>query len=77
LLSLKVSPLGRFKNMKSLKNIPSFFKEVKIELKKVNWPTREQTVKNTLLIIGICGAVAAFLGALDVLFTELLNNFIL
>jgi len=77
LLSLKVSPLGRFKNMKSLANIPTFLKEVKIELKKVNWPTKGETIKNTLLIIGICGAVAAFLGALDVLFTELLNNFIL
>jgi len=63
--------------MKSLANIPTFLKEVKIELKKVNWPTKGETIKNTLLIIGICGAVAAFLGALDVLFTELLNNFIL
>jgi preprotein translocase subunit SecE len=63
--------------MKLLTNIPTFLKEVKIELKKVNWPTKGETIKNTLLIIGVCAAVAMFLGALDLFFTELLNTFIL
>ncbi len=46
-------------------------------MKKVNWPTREQTIKYTLTIIGVCLTVAIFLGGLDFLFTTLLNKFII
>jgi preprotein translocase subunit SecE len=54
----------------------TFLKEVKLELKKVNWPTRKETVKYTLIVIGVSAAVAAFLGGLDFIFTTLLNRFI-
>jgi preprotein translocase subunit SecE len=64
-----------FKN--HLKKSSSFFKEVKLELKKVNWPTRNETVKYTLIVIGASVAVAAFLGALDFVFQFLLNKFII
>jgi len=47
-----------------------YFKEVKTEVKKVNWPTRKQTIKLTLIVIGITIAVSAFLGLLDFLFTN-------
>jgi len=64
-----------------LKNIPSkivtFLKEVRLEMKKVNWPTRSQTLRYTLIVIGVSAAVAAFLGALDFIFTTLLNKFVL
>ena len=46
-------------------------------MKKVNWPTREQTIKYTLTVIGVCLIVAIFLGGLDFLFTTLLNKFII
>lgn len=63
------------------KNIPTkivtFLKEVRLEMKKVNWPTRQQTLRYTLIIIGVSAAVAVFLGALDFIFTTLLNKFIL
>ena len=65
----------------NLKNIPSkiiiFLKEVRLEMKKVNWPTRQETIKKTLVVIGISVAVAAFLGTLDFIFTTLLNKFVL
>ena len=54
-----------------------FLKEVYLELKKVNWPTRQETLKYTLIVIGISVVTAAFLGGLDVVFTTLLNKFIL
>ena len=59
------------------KKIVSFLKEVKLEMKKVNWPTRKETIKYTLIIIAVSIAVAAFLGGLDYIFTTLLNKFIL
>ena len=65
----------------NVKNIPkktvTFLKEVRLEMKKVNWPTREETIRYTLIVIGVSLAVAVFLGGLDFLFTTLLNNFIL
>ena len=55
----------------------TFLKEVKLEIKKVNWPTRQQTIKYTLIVIGISAGVAAFLGILDFIFIALLNKLIM
>jgi len=55
----------------------TFLKEVKLEIKKVNWPTRQQTIKYTLIVIGISTGVAAFLGTLDFIFIALLNKLIM
>ena len=57
--------------------ITSFFKEVRVELKKVNWPTRKETVKYTLIVIVVSAVTAAFLGGLDYIFSALMNKFIL
>jgi len=60
-----------------LNKIVTFLKEVRLEMKKVNWPTRQETLRYTLIIIGVSVVVAIFLGALDFIFTTLLNKFIL
>ncbi len=38
-------------------------------MKKVTWPTKKETYKYTLLVIGISIGVAIFLGILDYIFT--------
>jgi len=63
--------------MRIVSRVTTLLKEVKVELKKVNWPTRKQTIKYTLIIIGVSFAVAIFLGGLDFLFTWLISKFIL
>lgn len=40
------------------------------EMKKVTWPTKKETKNYTLLVIGISLGVAAFLGALDFIFSK-------
>jgi preprotein translocase subunit SecE len=45
-------------------------------MKKVNWPTRDETIRYTLLVIGISVAVAVFLGGIDFGFSTLLNKFL-
>ncbi|MDI6602810.1 MAG: preprotein translocase subunit SecE [Patescibacteria group bacterium] len=57
--------------------IITFLKEVQLEMKKVNWPTREETIKYTLMVIAVSLAVAIFLGGFDFVFTTLLNWFII
>ncbi len=63
--------------MKVLIRITTFLKEVKVELKKVNWPTKQETIKYTLIVIGVSLAVMIFLGGLDFLFTWLIGKYIL
>jgi len=43
-----------------------FVKEVIAELKKVTWPTREETIKLTVMVIVISAVVGAFIGGLDI-----------
>jgi preprotein translocase subunit SecE len=63
--------------MKIFTKIINFLKEVKEEMGKVNWPTKREVLKNTLIVIGISVVIAAFLGGLDFLFTNLLNKLVL
>ena len=62
--------------MSNLEQIKNYFKEVKVEMSKVNWPTKNQTVNYTLVVIGVSVAVAAFLGALDYIFNLGINFFL-
>jgi len=48
--------------------IQKYFIESWSELKKVNWPTRAQTTRLTIVVIGLSLGVAIFLGILDILF---------
>ncbi|XOB41007.1 MAG: preprotein translocase subunit SecE [Candidatus Nealsonbacteria bacterium] len=57
--------------------VDNFFKEVRVEIKKVNWPTTKQTIRYTLIVIGISVATAIFLGGIDFLFTNFLNKFVI
>jgi preprotein translocase SecE subunit len=50
-------------------NIAKFFRETKDELVRVSWPSRENVVRHTALVIGVSVGVAAYLGAADFLFT--------
>lgn len=55
----------------------SYFKEVKLEIKKVNWPSRQETTRYTLIVIGVSLVVAFYLGSLDFLFSFLLDKFVI
>jgi preprotein translocase subunit SecE len=57
-------------------NIFVFLKEVREELVKVSWPSREQTIRYTVLVIAVAVAVGVFLGVLDYLLT-LLTTFLI
>ncbi|MBI2010190.1 MAG: preprotein translocase subunit SecE [Candidatus Chisholmbacteria bacterium] len=51
----------------------TFLTEVRQELAKVVWPTRQQTIRLTLIVVGVSVGTAAYIGILDVAFTELVN----
>ena len=55
----------------------NFIREVKVEAKRVNWPTREKTIKDTLIVIGFAIAIAVFLSVLDYIFQFILDRILL
>jgi preprotein translocase subunit SecE len=57
-------------------NILNYFKEVRAELEKVVWPTKEQTIRYSILVIIVAVASGVLLGGLDYILT-LGTNFII
>ena len=57
--------------------IGKFFSEARTEIRHVNWPTRQEATRLTLIVIGIAVGLAIFLGAFDYLFSFLIKNFII
>ena len=54
-----------------------FLREVKTEGKRVNWPTREKTIRDTIVVILFAVVVAAFLSTFDYIFQQLLDAFVI
>lgn len=51
----------------------AFLHEVRVEMKKVIWPSREEAIRLTGIVIGVSLIVALFVGGLDLIFTSLLS----
>lgn len=50
-----------------------FLREVKVELKKVTWPTRKQTVGSTVVVLILVLIISFFLGAVDIGLSSLIR----
>ena len=48
--------------------IRKWFKDLKIEFKKVVWPTKKTVVNNTSVVVGVIVASAALVGVIDQFF---------
>jgi preprotein translocase subunit SecE len=49
-----------------LDRVLQFLREVKIELKKVTWPSRKQAVGSTVVVIILVIIISLFLGVVDI-----------
>ena len=59
---------------KMLQKIQEFFREVSVELKKVSWPTRQQTMNATVVVIVVSFIVAFFLGIVDIVLARVVGS---
>jgi preprotein translocase subunit SecE len=50
-----------------------FLREVKVELKKVTWPSKKQTIGSTLVTIVLVMIISLFLGVVDMSLTSLIQ----
>ena len=57
-----------------LQKIQEFFREVSVELKKVSWPTRQQTMNATVVVIAVSFIVAFFLGIVDIVLARVVGS---
>ncbi len=48
-----------------------FVREIRAELRKVVWPTQQEAIKLTAIVILVSAAVGFFLGLLDATFTQM------
>ena len=53
--------------------IAHFYRETVGELRKVSWPTREEAMNLTMIVIVVLVGMAVFLGAIDLIGEQLLQ----
>ncbi|BCS53044.1 preprotein translocase subunit SecE [Geobacter sp. SVR] len=56
-----------------MQNVKSFFESVKVELGKVTWPTRKETVATTSVVVLIVLLISLYLGACDIVLAKLMR----
>lgn len=56
-----------------MQNIRTFLDSVKLELTKVTWPTRKETIATAGVVVFIVFLISIFLGACDFVLAKLLR----
>ncbi len=51
--------------------IVQYIRETRAELRKVVWPTREEAINLTAIVVGTIVVMSAFFGVVDYLLTQL------
>lgn len=59
-----------------MSRIGEYLKDTKGELKHVNWPTKNQAILFTVIVVVFSLATAFFLGTFDYIFAMILKLFI-
>jgi preprotein translocase subunit SecE len=54
----------------------NYFKEVRGEMRHVSWPSRQQTILYTSIVVGVSLLTAAYLGLLDYIFSLIIQKII-
>ncbi len=50
-----------------------FYRETVAELRKVVWPTRDEAIRLTGIVIAVVVAMSIFLGAIDAILSQILR----
>ena len=54
--------------------ITRYLRETRGELKKVTWPTRDESQRLTAIVLGVTIAMAGFFWVFDLLFSTVIEN---
>jgi preprotein translocase subunit SecE len=56
-----------------LKKTRNFLTEVRVELKKVTWPNRQDTLSSTAVVIVVVFIISFYLGFIDILLSRMVT----
>ncbi len=57
-------------------SIMTFIREARVELKKVNWPSRKELIDSTKVVLLTSFLLAAFIGVVDFILSQLITTLI-
>ena len=60
--------------MDFLKRAQEFVREVVAEFRKVSWPSRQELINSTVVVITVTVVVSLFLGAVDVMLARVVER---
>lgn len=55
------------------KRIVKFFADIKAEFKKVSWPSKQQNLRNTYIVIIFIIFMSIFLGILNIIYSQVVQ----
>jgi preprotein translocase subunit SecE len=68
-----VAKAARVSRKEQENRIIRYLRATRSELRKVVWPTREETINLTIVVLAVMVAMSILLGLIDFLFTQLVN----
>ena len=74
---MSIRPQASGRRRASGASIARLPREVITELRRVTWPSREEAIRLTIMVIIVSGIVGLFLGAVDYVFNFLVTRFLL
>ncbi|NDV17963.1 preprotein translocase subunit SecE [Pseudodesulfovibrio sp. JC047] len=60
-------PIGK------IKELMQFFEESKVEIKKVVWPSRKETITTCIAVLVVSVVIALYLGVVDLAFSKIVE----
>ena len=57
-----------------LKRAQEFFEEVLAEFRKVTWPSRQELINSTVVVIAVTVVIAFFLGGVDIVLARVVER---
>ncbi|MCD6583200.1 MAG: preprotein translocase subunit SecE [Candidatus Omnitrophica bacterium] len=59
---------------RQIKRFPRFLKEVREELKKVNWSSREELITATVVVIIASAVLTLYIAGIDIILTKIIQG---
>jgi len=64
---------GEREGMEFLGRLQQFFREVAAEFRRVNWPSRNEVMRSTAVVLIVVVILALYLGAVDVALSKVVG----
>jgi preprotein translocase subunit SecE len=53
--------------------VGTFFKDIRLEMGKVSWPTRDELIGSTVVVLVSLGILSLFIGVCDLVLSKIIN----